>query len=332
MTALSESRGKITTVDALREALDDALASDPDIFIAGEDVALYGTVWGTTRGLMDKYGERRVFDTPIAEEAIIGLAVGAAATGLRPVVELMFIDFAGECMDEICNQLAKMRYMFGGKIKLPVTIRTTSGAGMNAGAQHSQSLEAWLCHIPGLKVVMPSNPYDAKGLLRASIEDDDPVVFIEVKTLYAATADVPAESYVIPLGQAAVARPGTDITVVATGAMVGQALTAAQTLAADGIEAEVIDPRTLVPLDIATIVASVGRTHRALVVQESVRFGGFGAEIAAQIQEIAFDDLDAPVGRIGAPFSPVPFSPALERAYVPDAARIEAEIRRIRGR
>jgi pyruvate/2-oxoglutarate/acetoin dehydrogenase E1 component len=322
----------VSTVEALRETLDHALESDPTVFIAGEDVALYGTVWGTTRGLMEKYGERRVFDTPIAEEAIIGLAVGAASTGLRPVVELMFIDFVGECMDEICNQLAKMRYMFGGKIQLPVTIRTSSGAGMNAGAQHSQSLEAWLCHIPGLKVVMPSNPYDAKGLLRASILDDDPVVFIEVKSLYASTGEVPIEAYTIPLGQAAIPRTGSDITVVATGAMVPESLLAAEALAAEGIDVEVVDPRTLVPLDIDTIVESVRRTHRALVVQEAVRFGGFGAEIASQIQELAFDELDAPVGRIGAPFSPVPFSPALEDVYVPNAARIQDEIRALCNR
>lgn len=331
-TAAPATGRKVTMVEALRETLDYVLETDPSVFVAGEDVALYGTVWGTTRGLMEKFGERRVFDTPISEEAIIGLAVGAAATGLRPVVELMFIDFIGECMDEVNNQLAKMRYMFGGKIKLPVTIRTSAGAGLGAGAQHSQSLEAWLCHIPGLKVVMPSNPYDAKGLLLSAIQDDDPVVFIEVKTLYSMTADVPAEAYTIPLGVAAIARPGTDISVVATGAMVGEALIAAESLAAAGVDVEVIDPRSLVPLDIGTIVSSVERTHRALVVQEAVRFGGFGAEISAQIMERAFDHLDAPVGRIGAPFAPVPFAPTLERAYVPNAGVIEREVLRICGR
>ena len=326
---MPETERKITMVDALRETIDHALSEDDNVFLAGEDIGVYGTAWGTTRGLMDKYGEHRVVDTPISEEAIVGLAVGAAATGLRPVIEIMFADFIAECMDEIANQLAKMRYMFGGKLQLPVTLRAIGGAGVGAGAQHSQSLEAWLCHVPGLKVVMPSNPRDAKGLLRASILDNDPVVFIETKTLYSAVGDVPAEAYEIPIGEAAIARPGSDVTVVAMGAMVGEALAAADALSLDGINVEVVDPRSLLPLDTDTIVRSVERTHKAMVVHEAVRFGGFGAEIAAQIQEGAFDSLDAPVGRIGAPFSPVPFAPALEQAWLPDADRIEEEIRRL---
>ncbi len=322
----------LTYVAAIVEAQAQLMREDPTVFIAGEDVAAYGGVFGTSRGLLAEFGPQRVVDTPISESGIIGLAIGAAATGLRPIVEIMFMDFIGVCMDQLVNQLAKMRYMFGGKARLPVTVRTMFGAGRNLAAQHSQSLEAWLCHVPGLKVVMPSNPYDAKGLLIAAVRDDNPVIVCDNKTLLAMRGEVPEEPYEVPLGVARVVRPGTNFTIVATGRMVHESVTAAEQLAADGLDVEVIDPRTLQPLDMATIAASVRKTHRALVVHEAVRFGGIGAEIAAQIQEEAFDYLDAPVGRVGAPFAPVPFSPALERAYVPDAQRIAAEVRRILGK
>ena len=317
---------------AIPEAIAQCMREDPDIFLAGEDVAGYGGVFGTTRGLLDEFGSERVVDTPISEAGLVGLGVGAAAVGLRPIIEIMFMDFIGIAMDQLVNQMAKMKYMFGGKAKLPVTIRTMAGAGMSMAAQHSQSLEAWLCHVPGLKVVMPSTPYDAKGLLVAAIRDDNPVIVVENKLSLGLTGEVPEELYEVPLGVARVAREGTDATVVATGRMVGESLAAAEALAADGIEVEVVDPRTLSPLDLPALVTSVRKTNRCVVVHEAVRFAGFGAEIAAAISEEAFDHLDAPVARVGAPFSPVPFSPVLEKLYVPDAARIAAEVRSTLGR
>jgi pyruvate dehydrogenase E1 component beta subunit len=319
----------ISYVSAVREALRQCMTEDDRVFIAGEDVGAYGGVFGTTRGLLADFGERRVVDTPISEAAIAGLAVGAAATGLRPVVEIMFMDFIGCCMDQVCNQMAKMRYMFGGKATLPITLRTMAGAGGSMAAQHSQSLEAWLCHLPGLKVVMPSNAYDAKGLLISAIHDDNPVVVVDNKQSLGATAEVPEGMFEVPIGQARVVRAGSDATVVATGRMVAETLKAAGELAGDGVSLEVIDPRSLQPFDIDTVLASIGRTHRCLVVHEAVRFGGIGAEIAAEVQELAFDELDAPVHRVGAPFSPVPFSPVLERRHVPSAGTITSEVRRL---
>jgi pyruvate dehydrogenase E1 component beta subunit len=262
----------------------------------------------------------------------VGLGVGAAATGLRPVIEIMFMDFMGVCMDEIVNQMAKMKYMFGGKATLPITLRTMAGGGMSMAAQHSQSLEAWFCHVPGLKVVMPSGPYEAKGLLVAAIRDDNPVIVVENKLSLGVQGEVPEDLYEVPIGEAKVVRPGTNFTIVATGRMVAESVKAADELAADGLDVEIIDPRTLQPLDSATIVESVKKTHRALVAHEAVRFAGIGAEIAAQIQEEAFDYLDAPVGRVGAPFAPVPFAPNLEKQYVPNAAAIAAGVRRILGK
>jgi pyruvate dehydrogenase E1 component beta subunit len=270
-----------------------------------------------------------MIDTPISEAALVGLGVGAAARGLRPVVDLMFMDFIGVCLDQIVNQAAKMKYMFGGSVSVPLTITTASGAGLGAAAQHSQSLEAWLAHVPGLKVVMPSDAYTAKGLTVSAIRDDNPVVVMLNKVLLGSACEVPEEIYGIPLGQAHTARHGSDVTVIALGRMVGEALTAADELAAEGVEIEVIDPRTVQPLDTETMFASVRRTNRVLVVHEAVTFGGLGAEIAAQIQDAAFDHLDAPVLRIGAPFSPVPFSPVLEKAYVPDRDRIAQGCRRL---
>jgi acetoin:2,6-dichlorophenolindophenol oxidoreductase subunit beta len=322
----------ITYVDAINEGLRQAMQEDPSVFLAGEDIAGVGGTFGYARGLLDEFGPERVIDTPISEAGIIGLGVGAAATGLRPIIDIIFMDFIGECMDQLANQLAKTRYMFGGTARLPMTVTTMAGAGLSAAAQHSQSLEAWLTHVPGLKVVMPATPYDAKGLLIAAIREDNPVIVVFNKMSLGLTEEVPEAPYVIPLGTARVARTGADITIVATGRMVQESLKAAEALMGEGIDAEVIDPRSLQPLDTETLVESVKKTHRALVVHEAVRFCGYGAEVAAQIQELAFDHLDAPVGRIGAPFSPVPFSPALESHYVPDAGVIAREVIRITGK
>ena len=323
---------QLSYVAAVSEAFAQLMREDPDIFLAGEDVALGGSVFGVSRGLLKEFGPERVIDTPISESGIIGLGLGAAATGLRPIVDIMFMDFMGVCMDEIVNQVAKMKYMFGGKAKLPLTIHTMAGGGGSMAAQHSQSLEAWFCHVPGLKVVMPSGPYEAKGLMVAAVRDDNPVIVINNKVSLRMQADVPEELYAIELGRAHVVRPGTNFTIVAIGRMVPESLKAAEMLTADGLDVEVIDPRTLQPFDTATVVESVRKTHRALVAHEAVRFGGIGAEIAAQIQEEAFDYLDAPVGRVGAPFSPVPFSPPLEKEYIPDAGRVAAEVRCILGK
>ncbi len=315
----------LTYVAAITEGVRTVMQEQPNAFVAGEDVAGAGGVFGSYKGILDEFGPDRVFDTPISEKGIVGLGVGASATGCRPIIDIMFMDFLGECMDEVTNQLAKMRYMFGGHATLPVTMLTMAGAGMSMAAQHSQSLEAWLCHLPGLKVCMPTTPYDAKGLIIAAARDDNPVIVILNKMSLALTGEVPEESYDIPLGQANIVRSGTNYTIVAIGRMVHEALKAADTLKSLGVDAEVIDPRTLQPFDTTTVIDSVKKTQRALVVHEAVRFGGIGGEIAAQIQEQAFDYLDAPVARVGAPFSPVPFSPALEKHYVPNAQSIVTE-------
>ncbi len=308
--------------DAFKETLAELLRDDPDVFIAGEDVGRYGGVFQSFAGLNAEFGDERVVDTPIAEQAIIGLGIGAAAVGLRPIVDLMFMDFVMVAMDQIANQAAKMKYMFGGKATLPLTITTTGGAGLGAAAQHSQSLEAWLVHVPGLKVVFPSNPYDLKGLLVSCVRDDNPTIFTLHKAMLGSQGHVPEGLYEIPLGEARVVREGSDATVVAIGRMVSEAEKAAAALAEEGIEIEIIDPRTLMPFDIETVIKSAKKTNRIVIVHEAVRHGGIGAEIAAQIQEEAFDYLDAPVGGIAAPFAPVLFGPSLERAYVPDAASI----------
>ncbi len=321
---MSEKSFTKSIVEAMRQEME----RDPSVFLAGEDVRV-GGVFGTDAGLFKEFGEERVWDTPITESGIAGLAVGSAAAGLRPIVEIMFMDFVGVCMDQIVNQMAKMKYMFGGKATLPIVVRTHSGAGRSMAAQHSQSLEAWFCHVPGLKVVMPSTPYDAKGLLIASIRDDNPVIFIENKRALALRGEVPDEPYEVPLGVAEVKREGTDITVVATGYLVKDALEVAEEFAGRGVSVEVIDPRTLSPLDMDTIIASVQKTSRAVVAQEAVTFAGFAAEIAASIQERAFDYLDAPVKRVGAPFSPVPFSPVLEQAWLPGKETLTAAIEEI---
>lgn len=325
---MSDER-KLPYVMAFNEAVRQAMEDDPNVFCAGEDIGAFGGVFGTFGGLQATFGAERVVDTPISEQAIIGLGVGAAVTGLRPIVDLMFMDFMCVAMDQIVNQAAKLKYMFGGEARIPLTITTAGGGGLSAAAQHSQSLEALLCHIPGLKVVHPATPYDMKGLMAACIREDNPTVMIKHKRLLGIQGPVPEERYIVPLGVANVVRPGNDVTIVAWGRMVHEASAVAEKLAGDGIQCEVIDPRTLQPLDIDTIVTSAKKTNRVVVVHEAVRFGGLGAEVAAQIQEHAFDYLDAPVGRIAAPFSPVPFSPALEQHYIPDAARIEAGIRSV---
>jgi pyruvate dehydrogenase E1 component beta subunit len=321
----------LTYVAAIREGVQTVLAEQDNAFIAGEDVGQAGSVFGYYRGLQEEFGERRVIDTPISEKGIMGLGVGASATGCRPILDIMFMDFIAECMDEIVNQMAKMRYMFGGAATLPVTVLTMAGGGSNMAAQHSQNLEAWLAHIPGLKVITPANPYDAKGMIIAAARDDNPVFVVLNKRSLGLRGEVPETAYEVPIGKASVVRQGSNFTIVAVSRMVHEATKAADELAKLGLDTEVIDVRTIQPLDIETIVSSVEKTHRAMVVHEAVRYGGIGGEIAAQIQELAFDYLDAPVSRVGAPFSPVPFSPPLEQAYIPDAASIVAEARRTLG-
>ena len=314
-------------MQAVNEALHQEMERDPDVFVAGEDVAQHQGAFRITAGLLEKFGEKRVIDTPIAEAGIIGLAVGSAACGLRPVVEIMFMDFIGIAMDQILNQMAKMKYMFGGKARLPIVVRTTCGAGIRVAAQHSQSLEAILCHIPGLKVVMPSTAYDAKGLLIAAIRDDNPVFFLEHKRLYGQRSDVPEEPYVVPLGVAQVKRPGRDVTIVATSYMVHESLAAAARLAEQGIDVEVVDPRTLVPLDGETIVDSVRKTGRLLVVDEAYLTCGIQAEVIALVTERAFGALRTAPRRLGNPGVPVPFAPPLEDAVLPGPTEIAAAIR-----
>ena len=319
----------MTFAQAIKDAHVVEMERDPNIYVAGEDVGVFGGCFGVTAGLLDQFGEKRVKDTPITESAIVGTAVGAASVGLRPVIELMFVDFIGVALDQLYNQAAKMKYMFGGKAKIPMVMRTACGAGIGAAAQHSQCLEALFMHLPGLKVVMPSTPYDAKGLLIEAIRDDNPVVFLEHKMLYAMEGEVPEGAYTIPFGQADIKREGEDVTVVATANMVHTALDAAETLAAEGISLEVVDPRTLYPLDGETIFASVKKTHRLVILHEEVKFAGSGAEIAAQVAEEAFDYLDAPILRVAAPFCPVPFSPPLEKAYVPSEQQLIDAVRKV---
>ncbi len=308
---------EITYAQALNEALREEMRRDERVFVMGEDIAEHGGAFGVTKGLLDEFGPKRVRKTPISEAAIAGSAAGAAVTGTRPVAEIMFIDFATLAMDQIVNQAAKIRYMTGGKAKVPVVIRTQGGAGRGNAAQHSQSLEAWFVHVPGLWVVMPSTPYDAKGLLKSAIRNDNPIIFIEHKLLYNTTGPVPEEEYTVPLGVADIKRPGSDVTIVATSRMVLLALAAAERLAAEGTEAEVIDPRTLKPLDVEAIAASVEKTHRLVVVNEGCRTGGFASEVAARVMEEAFDYLDAPVQRVATEDVPIPYNKTLEKEAIP---------------
>jgi pyruvate/2-oxoglutarate/acetoin dehydrogenase E1 component len=313
--------------EALNEALHAELARDERVFVMGEDVSLIGGIFGVTRGLRDRFGEARVRDTPISEAGFLGAGVGAAIAGLRPIVEIQIWDFIAVTMDQVVNQAAKFRYMLGGGPTVPIVIRGPQGGGIRLAAQHSQSLEAWFAHVPGLVVVAPSTPYDAKGLLASAVRDDNPVIFLEHKALYAVKGPVPAEPYAIPLGKADVKRAGSDVTVVATQAMVARALAAAAELEQDGISVEVIDPRTLVPLDEATILASVAKTHRLVIAHEAVKRGGFGGELAALVAEKALDELDAPIVRVGARPVPMPYNDALERATIPAQADIVAAVR-----
>jgi pyruvate dehydrogenase E1 component beta subunit len=313
---------QITFVDAINRTLAQAMREDERVIVLGEDVAEGGPYLVTT-GLADEFGRERVRNTPISEGAVCGVAVGAAQAGLKPVVEIMFIDFITLALDQLVNQAAKAHFMSGGQLTVPLVLRTQGGSGQRNGAQHSQSLEAWLAHVPGLKVVMPSGPADAAGLLRSAIADPNPVVFVENKSLYFRREPVPDPPEPIPLGRAHTLRPGRDVTIVALSRMVGEALEAAERLAGErGIEAEVIDPRTLVPLDLDTLARSLRRTGRAVVAHEAVVAGGFGAELAAQLQAAAFDYLEAPIQRVGAPYTPVPVSPPLEDAYRPGADEI----------
>jgi acetoin:2,6-dichlorophenolindophenol oxidoreductase subunit beta len=319
---------ELTYAQALNEALHEEMDRDEAVWVLGEDIAAgRGGIFGVTRGLLDRFGAERVRNTPLSEEIIVGTAVGAAVTGTRPVAELMYLDFVGLAMDQIVNQAAKLRYMFGGKARVPMVLRAQEGAGRGNAAQHSQSLEAWFVHIPGLKVVVPATPADAKGLLKSAIRDDNPTIFLEHKVLYASKGDVPEDEHVVPFGQAAVRRRGDDVTFVGIHTMVQRGLDAAELLAQeDEIAVEVIDPRTLVPLDVDTIVESVKRTGRLVIAHEAYERGGIAGEIAMQVSERAFDYLDAPVVRVAGANVPVPYNLALERSAVPQTEQIVAAV------
>jgi len=316
-------------IRAINQALADALEADPSVILLGEDVSAAGGAFGATRGLRDRFGAERVIDTPISEAALAGAAVGAALSGLKPVLEIMFMDFTTLVMDALVNQAAKARFMFGGQRSVPLVVRTPHGGGLSAGPQHSQCLEAWFAHVPGLKVVCPADPASAYGLLRAAIADPDPVIVVENKALYATKAEVPEVLEPLPIGRAAVIRPGRDLTLVSYGGAVHTCTAAAGILANEGIEAEVVDLRSLQPWDEATVMNSLSRTHRLIVVHEAVEAFGIGAEIAARMADIGFDELDAPILRIGAPFMPVPFSKALERKYLPSADAVVQAARKV---
>ncbi len=320
-----------TFVKAINSALARTMREDERVIVLGEDVA-EGGPYTATAGLAEEFGAERVRDTPISEGAVCGVAIGAAQAGLRPVVEIMYIDFITLALDQLVNQAAKAHFMSGGQLSVPLVLRTQGGSGSRSAAQHSQSLEAWLTHVPGLKVVMPSSAAGAAGLLMSAIADPNPVVFIENKSLYFRREAAPEVPEPVPLGRAAVVRPGRDVTIVALSRLVGESLAAAETLASEGIEAEVIDPRTLTPLDLETIATSVRRTRHAVVAHEAVRHGGFGGEIVAQLQAAAFDSLEAPVGRVGAPFTPVALSPPLEDAWRPGRDQVYHAVRVAVGR
>ena len=318
--------------EAVRDAMSEAMRRDDDVFIMGEDIAEMGGSMGVTQGMLEEFGPDRVRNTPISEMAIVGAGIGAAMAGMRPIVEIMYQDFTTLSMEQLVNQAAKHRYMSGGQLRVPLTVRTQGGAGWSPGAQHAQQLEAWFVHVPGLKVVFPSTPEDVRGLLWSSIYDDNPVIFFEHRTLYGIKSEVPEEIEPIEIGKARVHREGDDVTVIATGRLVHEALAAAEEAEGDGISVEVIDPRTLLPLDEDAIVKSVEKTNRAVVAHEAVVRMGFGAEIAALIQERAFDYLDAPVERVGAKFAPLPFAPVMEEFVIPHKADVLAAIKRTVGR
>jgi len=327
---MGAERRELTYLEAVREALWQEMERDEGVFIVGEDVGVYGGAFGVTLGMVEHFGAERVIDTPISEYGIAGAITGAALTGMRPVGEIMFMDFTTLAMEQLVNQAAKMRFMFGGTIEVPFVLRTPAGSGTGAAAQHSQSLESWFVHVPGIKVVMPSTPYDVKGLLLAAIRDDNPVMFVEHKLLYKTKGVVPEEPYTIPLGSAKVQREGRDLTIVATAIMVKRSLEAAAQLAEEGIEVEVVDPRTLKPLDEETIVRSVAKTGRVLIVHEACRTGGVGGELAAVIAESeAFDYLDAPIVRLAGRDIPIPYSRTLEYHTVPQVEDIVAAAREL---
>ena len=318
--------------EAIRDAMDIALGSDERVVLMGEDIGVYGGAFQVTGDLVNKYGEERVMDTPISELGGAGVAVGAALTGLRPIYEFQFSDFAALAMEQIANQAAKLRYMLGGAVSVPLVMRFPAGSGTGAAAQHSQSLEAWLAHVPGLKVVQPATPYDVKGMLLAALEDPDPVMVFEHKILYKMKGEVPKGHYTVPLGKAEVRRDGTDVTVVATSVMLHKALTAAEDLATNGISAEIIDLRSVRPIDRETVLASVRKTGRLVCVYEAVKTLGIGAEISAMVAESdAFDFLDAPILRLGGTENPIPYNPELERASVPQVKGIVAGVRDLVG-
>jgi pyruvate dehydrogenase E1 component beta subunit len=322
----------ITYRDALNQALREELLRDPDVFIIGEEVGAYGGAYKVTEGLFEEFGAERIIDTPISEEAIAGAGIGAAMVGLRPVIEMMTVNFALLAMDQIVNHGAKLNYMSGGQVKVPTTIRAPQGSGLQLGAQHSQNLEAWFAHVPGLKVVAPSTPADAKGLLKSSIRDNNPVVFLESEWLYSSKGEVPDDEYVIPLGLADIKRPGADVTLITYSRMVIMCLRAAEQLTNEGIDAEIVDVRTLRPLDMATIADSVKKTHKAIIVEEDWKSGGMGAEIESQIVGLAFDYLDSPVIRVAAAEVPMPYSKPLEQAALPSVEKIVSAAKQILGR
>jgi pyruvate/2-oxoglutarate/acetoin dehydrogenase E1 component len=323
---------ELTYREAVRDGLAQAMRADDSVFIMGEDIAEMGGSMGVTQGLLDEFGPERVRNTPISEMAIVGAGIGAAMAGMRPVVEIMYEDFLTLSLEQIVNQAAKHRYMSGGQVTVPLTIRTQGGAGWSPGAQHAQQLEAWLVHIPGLKVAYPSTPEDVRGLLWTSIQDDNPVVFFEHRLLYPVKGEVPDELEPIPFGKARVVREGTDVTVIAIGPLVHRALDAAKQAEEDGISVEIVDPRTLQPLDEETLVASVKKTNRAVVAHEAVTRMGFGAEVTAVLQHQAFDYLDAPIERVGAKFVPLAFAPVMEQYVVPHAEDVLAAIKRTVGK
>ena len=318
---------EVTYAEAIKEAMSEEMRASDDIFLMGEDVGIYGGAFGVSYGMFEEFGEERVRDTPISEAAIIGAAVGAAVTGMRPIAEIQFSDFITIGMDQLVNQAAKIRYMFGGKAIVPMVVRAPAGSGTGAAAQHSSSMEAWYAHVPGLKVVTPSTPYDAKGLLKSAIWDDNPVVFLEQKLLYRTKGEIPEEDYRIPLSESDVKRPGKDLTIVSWGRMVPRCLTVAENLASEGIDIEVIDPRTLLPLDAEPIIASAAKTGRVLVVHEAVETGGFGGEVIARIVDSeAFFYLDRPPKRLGGLDVPIPYNPNLEKNAVPTEESITAAV------
>lgn len=320
----------ITYAEAVKQAMCEEMRRDENVFFMGEDIGTYCGAFGVSRGMLEEFGESRVIDTPISETAYVGAGIGAAVTGMRPIVELMFSDFVAVCYDQIINQAAKMHFMFAGKVSVPMVIRTAAGGGTGAAAQHSQSLEQMYCHIPGLKVVAPSTPYDAKGLLKTSIRDNNCVIFLEQKKLYRTKGEVPDEEYTIPLGVADIKREGKHVSLITYGRCVQMCLEVADKLAAEGIEAEVLDLRTLSPLDRDAVIATAKKTGHVVIVHESVEFGGFGGEIASVIADSeAFYYLDAPIKRVGSLFCPIPFNPELESYVLPNVERIERTVREV---